>query len=397
MSNRDDFPEGTKRTVAARVNNRCSNPTCGAQTSGPQEAPGKSLNIGVAAHITAASGGGPRYDPNLTEEQRRGPSNAIWLCQNCAKLIDNDSKRYSEPELWHWKEMAEAHALAHIGRQAPFAPVEVAKVRVWENELALPMSAAIPVLSKAEMLEDLKRALPAGARKDGQIELLYRGTGAAGQPCAVVALGDSCGSEWDVIFFCAGELGWEVVARTYLAGQKGYVPVAHYVPGAPGALVLTHVAGYGTGVFRRSTSWYRIARGEPIPLLTYATDFYVVDWGMPFNRELKTTVQSMPERLQTGAALKLHVRIEYTTSCTFEICAESIPLFIRELDLTLIWDEAAGKFIPQTAQDDPAIVEELWSEGRDGWVKHNAEQLQGLKQNGTSQQREFVTALERTA
>lgn len=35
--------------------------------------------VGVAAHITAASAGGPRFDPSLTEGQRRSPQNGISL------------------------------------------------------------------------------------------------------------------------------------------------------------------------------------------------------------------------------------------------------------------------------------------------------------------------------
>ena len=88
---RDDFAENVKRIVAERVANRCSRPDCRAATSGPQVDPTKSLNLGVAAHITAASPGGPRYDPTLSSEQRSSPDNAIWLCQGCAKLVDNDS------------------------------------------------------------------------------------------------------------------------------------------------------------------------------------------------------------------------------------------------------------------------------------------------------------------
>src|SRR5579871_1727431 len=56
---RDDFSEEVKRTLAARVNYFCSNPDCRAQTTGPQVDPSKVLNVGVAAHITAASDGGP--------------------------------------------------------------------------------------------------------------------------------------------------------------------------------------------------------------------------------------------------------------------------------------------------------------------------------------------------
>jgi hypothetical protein len=53
------------------------------------------IDVGVAAHITAASPGGPRFDPNLSDKERASATNGIWLCQNCAKLIDNDVAQFS--------------------------------------------------------------------------------------------------------------------------------------------------------------------------------------------------------------------------------------------------------------------------------------------------------------
>jgi hypothetical protein len=112
----DDFSELVKKTLAARVGNLCSNPECRALTSGPQENPAKALNIGVGAHITAASAGGPRYDPNLLPEERSGPSNGIWLCQNCAKLVDNDPARFTIEVLQRWKPSTESEARERIGK-----------------------------------------------------------------------------------------------------------------------------------------------------------------------------------------------------------------------------------------------------------------------------------------
>lgn len=113
---RDDFSLEVKKTVAARVNYSCSNPSCRAPTSGPQVDPSKALNVGVAAHITAASLDGPRYNPGLTPGQRKHANNAIWLCQTCGKLIDNDQARFTEEEIGRWKASAEAEALAKIGK-----------------------------------------------------------------------------------------------------------------------------------------------------------------------------------------------------------------------------------------------------------------------------------------
>jgi len=113
---RDDFSEEVKRTLAARVNYFCSNPDCRAQTTGPQVDPSKVLNVGVAAHITAASDGGPRYDVALTSEERRTLGNGIWLCQNCAKIIDNDILRFTAELLRAWKTVAEDRARIAIGK-----------------------------------------------------------------------------------------------------------------------------------------------------------------------------------------------------------------------------------------------------------------------------------------
>lgn len=89
---RDDFNEDVKRAVAARAGNRCSNPDCRALTSGPQVDITKSLNVGVAAHITAASPGGPRYNASLTPKDRRHADNAMAM----PKLCKARRQRYSQ-------------------------------------------------------------------------------------------------------------------------------------------------------------------------------------------------------------------------------------------------------------------------------------------------------------
>lgn len=107
---RDDLSAEVKDVLARRVGMQCSNPNCRQLTSGPQLNPTKALNVGVAAHITAASRGGPRYDSRLSAADRQSAENAIWLCQNCAKLIDNDSLRYTVDLLLQWKRLSEEAA-----------------------------------------------------------------------------------------------------------------------------------------------------------------------------------------------------------------------------------------------------------------------------------------------
>ena len=107
MKNRDDFSQKVKETLAKRAAQTCSNPDCPAATSGPHTQPDKALNLGVAAHIYAASPGGKRYNKDMTQEERAGIENAIWLCQQCAKLVDSDEQKYTVAMLKGWKEVHE--------------------------------------------------------------------------------------------------------------------------------------------------------------------------------------------------------------------------------------------------------------------------------------------------
>lgn len=121
MSPRDDFSAEVKRILAGRVGLLCSNPECRALTGGPQSDPAKVVNIGVAAHITAAAQGGPRFDENLSADERSSPTNGIWLCQNCAKRIDSDVSRYPADSLQEWKRSAESRADLALGKGHPVA------------------------------------------------------------------------------------------------------------------------------------------------------------------------------------------------------------------------------------------------------------------------------------
>lgn len=111
---RDDFTERTKRILAARAGNRCSNPLCRKITSGPAVDSNSATIIGEAAHIKAASPGGKRYDSSMTSSERKSIENGIWLCESCAKLIDTDEKEYSVLRLYEWKDTAEAEARREV-------------------------------------------------------------------------------------------------------------------------------------------------------------------------------------------------------------------------------------------------------------------------------------------
>ncbi len=123
--NRDEFSVLTRDRLAKRVGVRCSNPSCRKLTTGPRSESSHIINIGVAAHITAAASGGPRFDPSLSSEERESAENGIWLCQNCAKMIDNDPARYSTELLRRWKGDTEASTLAELEGKPTTPPTDL--------------------------------------------------------------------------------------------------------------------------------------------------------------------------------------------------------------------------------------------------------------------------------
>lgn len=113
MTKRDNFRAPVIKKIAQRAGYRCSNQTCLRPTIGPDGAD-ESANIGVAAHITAAAEGGPRYDPSLTPDERSAAENGIWLCQTCSRLVDVDITSHSTDQLKEWKTLAEMRAYLGI-------------------------------------------------------------------------------------------------------------------------------------------------------------------------------------------------------------------------------------------------------------------------------------------
>src|SRR5690606_35875736 len=71
-----------------------------------------------------------RYDPNLSEVDRRSEANAIWLCQNHAKLIDSDEAAFSPDLLRAWKDEAEARQRRRVIEGRPVAQRPDLRVKV---------------------------------------------------------------------------------------------------------------------------------------------------------------------------------------------------------------------------------------------------------------------------
>lgn len=122
---RDNFTKPTIDALAKRVSFHCSNPDCEKVTVGPNSQPNGVLLIGVAAHITAASQNGPRFDPKMSAVNRASISNGIWLCANCSVMIDKDEMGYPVALLNGWKQTAEKKAkdrMAGIHQPSPSRP-----------------------------------------------------------------------------------------------------------------------------------------------------------------------------------------------------------------------------------------------------------------------------------
>ena len=115
----NEFRSKVKQQLATRVAYRCSNPGCRKSTIGPKTYSHDAVSIGKAAHICAASEGGPRYDINMTSEQISGFDNGIWLCAICADEIDLNWQNYPKESLKIWKGQAEKSAGDEKGNKLP--------------------------------------------------------------------------------------------------------------------------------------------------------------------------------------------------------------------------------------------------------------------------------------
>jgi hypothetical protein len=86
-------------------------------TIGSHENTGKSTSIGIAAHITAAAEGGPRYNSLITPDKRLDITNGIWLCSNWAALIDKNPDEFPVELLHEWKGGAEVESKLKLSRE----------------------------------------------------------------------------------------------------------------------------------------------------------------------------------------------------------------------------------------------------------------------------------------
>ena len=205
---RDNFTEEVKTKLSIRAGLRCSHPSCSKLTKGPSdENDGKVLNLGQAAHITAASPRGPRYDSSLTQQERRSISNGIWLCAEHAKLIDSEQSKHTADLLREWKQLAEHNASMRLlqGREKPSFVMTLRREYV---ELS-------SIVDKSLLIEPID---------DG---LLYQGKCLLERPTSLLRM---CGSPFLVAYlFVAGAVIIFLAAMLKVPLFESFISAAYFV------------------------------------------------------------------------------------------------------------------------------------------------------------------------
>lgn len=121
---RDNFPQPVRKELALRAAHFCSNPGCLRLTAGPRSDGERGLGTGHAAHICAASPGGPRYDHHQSDAERRSAANGLWLCRECGDMVDKDPDGFTAAQLRAWKRDHEV-MIAEIRQQGWSRSIEL--------------------------------------------------------------------------------------------------------------------------------------------------------------------------------------------------------------------------------------------------------------------------------
>ena len=85
-----------------RQGNLCANPGCKTVLINAN-----GTLVADVCHIKAEKPSGPRFDPKLSEEERRAAANLILLCNTCHSLVDREPQKYTVKVLTKWKRLRE--------------------------------------------------------------------------------------------------------------------------------------------------------------------------------------------------------------------------------------------------------------------------------------------------
>lgn len=116
---RDNFTQSTKEILGQSVGFNCVRPGCARPTTALNSNTGNISRLGFAAHDSAAARGGPRFNENLTSEQRKALENGAHLCPSCARLVDIDPERFPPGALSTWQKNAIAYRQQRMNMPHP--------------------------------------------------------------------------------------------------------------------------------------------------------------------------------------------------------------------------------------------------------------------------------------
>lgn len=120
--NRDEFSPATKRAIERQARGHCSNPACRRLTHAATSDGASEINIGQASHICAAAPGGPRYDAQMTPEERGAADNGIWLCDVHGRAVDAKDSKFTVEELRRWKRQTNEDSWRSVMHNVPYGP-----------------------------------------------------------------------------------------------------------------------------------------------------------------------------------------------------------------------------------------------------------------------------------
>lgn len=253
---RDDFKADVKVRLAQRVGYLCS--YCQKPTLGPRMGEEGALNLGTAAHIKAASPGGPRYDDTQTPAERSRIDNGIWLCNNHAHMIDHDPKEYTVKVLQKWKAEAEHRALEQLLSGTGPATVHAATPELVTSlqgiaaRLALPAAADLPTvkadaMAAAHAHAETFEATSRWPRHAVSLSLTLEGNDAAHGPVSLERLPQVLMATEKMALFSAPGTGKSTTMVQLAKLMTGDAPVPLLVPlgewAETGADLLTWMAG----------------------------------------------------------------------------------------------------------------------------------------------------------
>lgn len=138
---RQNFTDKVKQTLYKQAAYICSNHDCKCSTVASSATKmDEVVFTGEAAHISAASEGGARYDSNMNSKARHSIENAIFLCVSCHTMIDkNGGMDYPIELLRQWKDKHHLWVRSNINKKVK---------SVTRNEQEAILTTAILIVKK---------------------------------------------------------------------------------------------------------------------------------------------------------------------------------------------------------------------------------------------------------